>query len=52
MIATEDVVRKIIQYMVGVHFKPEQAERLKKFIEAATETNPSAACPCPKCRQP
>jgi hypothetical protein len=51
VIATEDVVKKIIQYMVGIHLKPEQAERLKRFIDAAaTETNLSAACPCSKCQ--
>jgi hypothetical protein len=49
-VPAEDVVNKIIQQMVGVHFTKEQAARLKQFIDLATELNP-AACPCSKCRK-
>jgi len=46
---TEDVVKKIIMCMVCVHFTPEQAARLKKFIDSNTDTR--GECPCSKCRK-
>jgi hypothetical protein len=49
-VPAEDVVKQIIQRMVGVHFTKEQAARLKQFIDASTELNP-AACPCSNCRK-
>jgi hypothetical protein len=49
-IATEDAIRRLVVSMLGVHFTPEQAANLKKYIDAATDW--SAACPCSKCRLP
>jgi hypothetical protein len=48
--AAEEVVKKIIQQLAGVHVSPEQAALLKKYIDAHTEW--SAACPCSKCKLP
>jgi hypothetical protein len=49
-VVAEEVVRKIIQQLAGVHVSPEQAALLKKSIDAATDW--SADCPCAKCRLP
>jgi hypothetical protein len=48
-VEAEDVVKKLIMQMACVHFTPEQATRLKKFIDSNTDTR--GECPCSKCRK-
>ena len=46
--AEEENIQRLLDSMLGVHFTPEQAERIKRRIDLLTDRR--ALCPCSNCR--